>query len=45
MTFQLRPTADGGTRLIIIHTPDDARLARPVPQAANGPWLAFKLSA
>lgn len=45
VTFQLHPTADGGTRLTIIHTPDDARLARPVPQAANGPWLAFKLAA
>ena len=45
MTFQLHPTADGGTRLTIIHTPDDARLARPAPQAANGPWQAFKLAA
>lgn len=45
VTFQLSPTADGGTRLTIIHAPDDARLARPAPQAANDAWPAFKLAA
>ncbi len=45
VTFQLHPTADGGTRLTIIHTPDDARLTRPAPQAANDSWQSFKLAA
>lgn len=45
VTFQLSPTADGGTRLTIVHTPDDARLTQPVPQAANDSWSGFKLAA
>ena len=35
VTFQVRPNADGGTRLIIIHELADARQARNVPTAAN----------
>ncbi len=35
VTFQVRPNADGGTRLTIIHGPADARLARHPPTAAN----------
>ncbi len=45
VTFQLHPTADGGTRLTIIHAPDDARLTRPAPQAANDSWHRLKLAA
>lgn len=45
VTFQLSPTADGGTRLTIIHAPDDARLAQPLPQAANDAWTGLKLAA
>ncbi|CAB3633842.1 MAG: SRPBCC family protein [Achromobacter pulmonis] len=45
VTFQLSPTADGGTRLTITHTPGDARLTQPLPQAANDAWAGFKLAA
>ena len=45
VTFQLSPTADGGTRLTIVHTPDDARLTQPLPRAANDSWSGFKLAA
>jgi uncharacterized protein YndB with AHSA1/START domain len=41
VTFQLRPSADGGTRLRIIHGLVSARLALQVPRTANdnGPCL------
>lgn len=45
VTFQLSPNADGGTRLTIVHRPDDARLAQPLPRAANDSWSGFKLAA
>ncbi|WP_063582215.1 SRPBCC family protein [Achromobacter ruhlandii] len=45
VTFQLSPNADGGTRLTIVHTPDDARLTQPLPRAANDSWSGFKLAA
>jgi uncharacterized protein YndB with AHSA1/START domain len=35
VTFQLRPNADGGTHLKIIHRLTDARLQRQPPRAAN----------
>jgi uncharacterized protein YndB with AHSA1/START domain len=35
VTFQVRPNADGGTRLRIIHGLVDARLQRDQPTAAN----------
>ena len=35
VTFQIRPGADGGTRLRIIHGPVSARVA---PRAANSNW-------
>lgn len=45
VTFQLSPNADGGTRLTIVHTPDDARLTQLLPRAANDSWSGFKLAA
>lgn len=45
VTFQLSPNADGGTRLTIVHTLDDARLTQPLPRAANDSWSGFKLAA
>ena len=41
VTFQIMPSADGGTRLRIIHGLADARLGRHLPKAANsnGPCL------
>ncbi|WZB73601.1 polyketide cyclase [Achromobacter insuavis] len=44
VTFQLNPTADGGTRLTIIHAVDAAAGAA-APRAANDAWPAFKLAA
>lgn len=38
VTFQVRPNADGGTRLRIIHGLVSARLAPQTPQAANSNW-------
>ena len=35
VTFQLRPDADGGTRLRIIHRLADARARHELPRAAN----------
>ncbi|GGB43953.1 polyketide cyclase [Tistrella bauzanensis] len=35
VTFQLRPNADGGTRLRIVHGLTGAGNARPLPLAAN----------
>jgi uncharacterized protein YndB with AHSA1/START domain len=38
VTFQVRPNADGGTRLRIIHGLVSSRRAPQVPQAANSNW-------
>jgi uncharacterized protein YndB with AHSA1/START domain len=38
VTFQIRPGADGGTRLRIVHGLVSARRAPQVPQAANSNW-------
>ena len=38
VTFQVRPNADGGTRLRIIHGLVSARLALQAPRAANSNW-------
>jgi uncharacterized protein YndB with AHSA1/START domain len=35
VTFQLRPNADGGTHLKIIHRLADLRAQRELPRAAN----------
>jgi uncharacterized protein YndB with AHSA1/START domain len=35
VTFQIRPNADGGTHLRIIHRLADARARRQLPRAAN----------
>jgi hypothetical protein len=45
VTFKVRPNADGGTRLIIIHELADARQARHAPTAANDNRRCLMLAA
>jgi uncharacterized protein YndB with AHSA1/START domain len=45
VTFQVKPGADGGTRLRIIHELADARLGRCPPTAANDNWCCLMRAA
>lgn len=45
VAFQLRPNADGGTTLRIVHGLDDARLAPHGPQAVNDNGLSLMRAA